>query len=116
MIKLASAGRVLAGAALVGSSLAVVNMGAAHAIDCSQSFPDRDTNSVLWTDGSVPYHTGPAGQCASVNKSGHANIFCYKYNEFGNLWYYAKDTSSGYKGWVFSGNVASTAGGPHARC
>ncbi|MFC9688208.1 hypothetical protein ACFTSF_06675 [Kribbella sp. NPDC056951] len=116
MIKLASAGRVLAGAALVGSSLAVVNMGAAHAIDCTQSPSVRDSNSTLVTRGSVPYHTGPAAQCASVNRSGHASIYCQKLNEFGNLWYYAKDTSSGHKGWVWAGNVQSTSGGPHLHC
>lgn len=117
MIKMVNVGRVIAGTALVGSSLAVINVGAAHAVDCSQHFGDKDANSVLYTAGSVPYHTGPGGACAvKSNRSGRADIHCWKYNEYGNVWYYARDISSGTIGWVWSGNVSSTAGGPHARC
>lgn len=118
MIKLASVGRMVAGAVLVGSSLAVVNVGAAQAaIDCTQAYPDRDWDSVLITEDFVAYHTGPGGQCPVIGiRSGTANVFCSKFNELGKLWYYVQHHNTDTRGWVWSGNVVSTIGRPHTRC
>jgi hypothetical protein len=118
MIKLASVGRVIAGTALVGSSLAVVDAGAAHAaIDCTQAFPDKDPDSLLVTLQPAAYHTGPGGECLTkAMRSGVADIYCAKFNARGQLWYYARHLDSGTIGWVWGGNVDGTRSRPHERC
>lgn len=91
----------------------VVGVGATQAqaaVVCPQS--GRNGNGgTLQTIGSEPYRTGPGENCGIYSyRSGTADIFCKKFNELGNLWYYAKDRSSGTLGWIWSGNVASTSG------
>ena len=50
------------------------------------------------------------------NHEGKAFIWCSKYNTYGNLWYYVRDSSSNTVGWVWSGNVSSVVGSNHATC
>lgn len=110
-------GRIAAAFAITASSAIGVSAGASQAaIDCTQYGTNKDSG-YLYTAGAVPYHRGPAGECATVgNHSGKAFIWCSKYNTYGNLWYYVRDASSNTMGWVWSGNVSSVSGSNHAKC
>lgn len=104
-------GRIVAvGIMVISSTIAVGASQAQAAVTCPQF--GRDGNGgTLQTNGSSPYRTGPGQNCGVYdNRSGTADIFCKKFNELGNLWYYARDQSSGTLGWIWSGNVASTSG------
>ncbi|GAB3953794.1 hypothetical protein GCM10029976_094680 [Kribbella albertanoniae] len=118
MSRLVNIGRVVAGTALAASSLAVINVSSAHAIDCSQSFPDNSPNSVLIAKPDSAYHTGPGAACAvKDHRSGQANILCYKFNEFGHRWFYARDLSTpNLTGWIWEGNTEGIAGVQPRRC
>lgn len=69
------------------------------------------------TLGAVPYKSGPAAECrTNETRSGKAYIWCRKTNQYGNLWYYARDADSNQPGWVYSGDVVSISGSNGARC
>ncbi|SER89049.1 hypothetical protein SAMN05216188_11715 [Lentzea xinjiangensis] len=111
MSKRALFGRMTAvGVMVVSSAVGIGASPAQAAVVCPQY--GRDGNGgTLQTIGSEPYRNGPGQNCdVYSNRSGTADIFCKKFNELGNLWYYARDRSSGTLGWIWSGNVASTSG------
>ncbi|WBQ04477.1 hypothetical protein [Kribbella sp. CA-293567] len=108
-------GRIAAAVAITGASL-VAATGTSQAEDCTQYGTNVD-GGFLYTNGAVPYRRGPATGCASTgNRSGKAAIWCSKYNDVGNLWYYARDISSNVVGWVWAGNVSRTEGSNHRSC
>ncbi|MFI5732896.1 hypothetical protein ACIA49_22455 [Kribbella sp. NPDC051587] len=108
-------GRIAVAVAITGASL-VAATGPSQAIDCTQYGTNKD-GGFLYTNGSVPYHRGPAGSCSSIAHSGKAAIWCSTYNpDSGNLWYYARDISSNGMGWVWAGNVTSVQGSNHKLC
>lgn len=95
----------MAGTSLLGVSATAAS---AAAPSCPQYGTDLNKTGYLYTNGSVPYHNGPGGNCSVYsNRSGKAYIWCQKYNTYGQLWYYARDESSSVLGWVWSGNVSS---------
>lgn len=110
MAKQALLTRVAAVGIMVFSSVVGVGASQAQAAVCNQT--GRNGNGgTLQTIGSEPYRNGPGENCGIYSyRSGTADIFCKKFNSAGNLWYYAKDRSSGTLGWIWSGNVASTSG------
>ncbi|MFB6726321.1 hypothetical protein ACFCV3_39495 [Kribbella sp. NPDC056345] len=120
MSRLVQIGRVVAGTALAASSLAVINVSSAYAIDCSQSFVDNSPNSTLIAKPNSPYRKGPGAACAEVPgspRSGQANVYCYKLNEFGHRWFYARDLSEPQiTGWIWEGNTEGIAGVQPRRC
>jgi len=112
--------RVVAVGTMVISSAVGVGVVPAQAtaaeVVCNQGGGNNDPGTLV-TNGAVPYRTGPGEVCAALsNRSGTGDIFCSKFNEHGNLWYYVRDRSSGTLGWVWSGNVQSTSGSNHAGC
>jgi hypothetical protein len=117
MAKKATIGRTLAAVAIAASSTVWVGASSSYAaIDCTQYGTNKD-GGYLYTNGAVPYHRGPAAECPTVgNHEGKAYIWCSKYNAYGNLWYYVRDSSSNTVGWVWSGNVSSVIGSNHAKC
>lgn len=94
----------------VSSFIGVGVSPAQAAVICPQSGRNGQ-GGTLQTIGSEPYRNGPGENCGLLSyRSGTADIYCKKFNELGNLWYYARDRSSGVLGWIWSGNVASTSG------
>lgn len=84
----------------------------AASVSCSHH---KTTDKGTWNGGlrgSVAFHTGPYGACKVVgHHADDISIYCQTTNDYGNIWYYAKDDSSGKKGWIYQGNVRWTFGG-----
>lgn len=117
MSKKTTIGRTAALVAIAASSTVWIGASTSQAaIDCTQYGTNKD-GGYLYTNGSVAYHRGPAGECASVgNHQGKAYIWCSKYNTYGNLWYYVRDSDTNTVGWVWAYNVQSVTGSNHATC
>ncbi|WP_344959963.1 hypothetical protein [Saccharothrix longispora] len=97
------------GVMAVSSAVGIGASQAQAAVICPQV--GTGNGGTLQTFGSEPYRTGPGENCGIYShESGTADIICKKFNQLGNLWYYAKDQNSGVTGWIWSGNVSSTSG------
>lgn len=110
MSKRALFARIAAVGTMVASSFIGIGASPAQAaVVCPQSF--NGNGGTLQTVASEPYRTGPGENCGIYSyQAGTADIVCKKFNQLGNLWYYARDRDSGVLGWIWSGNVASTSG------
>jgi hypothetical protein len=100
---------VIAASSVIGVSASQAQ--AAALPKCPQSAPDLH-GGTLQISGSAPYRNGPGENCTAYvpNRSGTGDIYCKKFNSLGNLWYYARDQSSGVVGWIWDGNLSGTSG------
>lgn len=110
----------LSTAATTTANAAPVNDRPARGVTaCSNNVVGGPNNSsgYIYTSAGSPFRKGPGeGYCSYGNRSGQAALWCQGKSSAGNVWYLARDVSSGVVGWVWAGNVYRVASSNVRRC